>query len=293
MTADQQNEARAIFLDVDGTYAHHGVVPAANASAVRRARAAGHRVFVCTGRPLSLLPEHILAAGFDGTVTGAGAHVTVGDRVLRDQRFPAEIASRALRALDAHEATYVLEAPEAMYALPSLGERLGDLFATRTDPAVPGGTDVTDEVRRALDLRADLAGLSFGKITCFGASSPITEIAESIGPEVGSLPSSIPEMGHAAGEIHLSGVHKAVGIEAVIAYLGLPREMVVAVGDGANDVEMLAFAGVGVAISGGHPEALAAADRVAEGPQREGLTPLFAELGLFDGVGAPSFRHAR
>ncbi|NTV39192.1 MAG: HAD hydrolase family protein, partial [Demequinaceae bacterium] len=59
---------RAIFLDVDGTYAHHGLVPPAHAAAVRAARAGGHLVFLCTGRPVSLLPQHLTAAGFDGVV---------------------------------------------------------------------------------------------------------------------------------------------------------------------------------------------------------------------------------
>jgi hydroxymethylpyrimidine pyrophosphatase-like HAD family hydrolase len=47
-----------------------------------------------------------------------------------------------------------------------------------------------------------------------------------------------------------------------------------------NDLEMLEYAGVGVAIEGAHPRVLAAADRTAGGPRLEGLATAFAELGL-------------
>ena len=126
----------------------------------------------------------------------------------------------------------------------------------------------------------DLTGVSFGKVTCFDSPEPVASLAEQIGPEVGALPSSIPDMGDSAGELYLTWIHKAVGIQTVVDHLGLDREQVVAVGDGLNDLEMLEYAGVGVAIEGSDPRVLAVADLVAPGPQREGLTSAFAELGL-------------
>jgi hydroxymethylpyrimidine pyrophosphatase-like HAD family hydrolase len=75
MSSQQTVRPRAIFLDIDGTYADHGLAPEAHVTAVRTARRLGHLVFVCTGRPLSMVPGHILEAGFDGSITGAGARV--------------------------------------------------------------------------------------------------------------------------------------------------------------------------------------------------------------------------
>jgi hydroxymethylpyrimidine pyrophosphatase-like HAD family hydrolase len=128
----------------------------------------------------------------------------------------------------------------------------------------------------------DLTGASFGKITCFESPIPVISIAEHIGPEVGALPSSIPDMGDSAGEIYLSWVHKALGIRTVIDHFGINREDVVAVGDGLNDIEMLEFAGTAVAIEGSDPRVLRVADHAAAGPQQEGLKSLFVELGLVD-----------
>ena len=60
----------ALFLDVDGTYAHRGVVPAGHVAVVRAARARGHAVLLCTGRPRSMLQPRLLEAGFDGAAWG-------------------------------------------------------------------------------------------------------------------------------------------------------------------------------------------------------------------------------
>jgi hydroxymethylpyrimidine pyrophosphatase-like HAD family hydrolase len=126
----------------------------------------------------------------------------------------------------------------------------------------------------------DLTGASFGKITCFDSRVPVASIAGQLGPEIGVLPSSIPDMGDSAGELYLAWIHKALGIQTVIDHLGIDRSQVVAVGDGLNDIEMLEFAGTAVAIEGSDPRVLKVADLVAPGPHQEGLVSLFAELGL-------------
>ena len=86
--------------------------------------------------------------------------------------------------------------------------------------------------------------------------------------------------GRHAGELYQRGISKADGVAAVIAHLGIAREHTVAFGDGANDLEMVAFAGVGIAIEGSHPGLVAIADRIAAHPREEGLVAAFAELGL-------------
>lgn len=239
---------RAIFLDVDGTYAHHGIVPPAHEAAVRAARAAGHVVFLCTGRPVSLLPPHLTAAGFDGIVAGAGAHVTVGDAVVLDIRFPATLAARALSLLDA-------------------------------DPAFPHLAGLVDIVA-ALTPLEDLSGVGIGKITAFDGPVSMAIIAAQLGDGVAMFPSSIADLGVGAGELYLAHVNKAVGMQAAIARLGIRREDTIAFGDNLNDLEMIEFAGVGVAMATGLPEVIAAADLVTPGPDEDGIATAFAELGL-------------
>jgi len=272
---------RAVFLDYDGTYADHGVVPDGHVLAVRAARAAGHLVFLCTGRPRSMILSSVLDE-LDGFVAAAGGYVEMGGKLLADHRFPVGLAAQVVSLLDQHDVAYLLEAPDAVYGPPGVDRRLAALLLghlrSSDHPDREGPRDILD----ALRMSDDLTGASFGKITCFDCPVPVASIAEQIGPEVGALPSSIPDMGDSAGELYLSWIHKAVGIQTVIDHLGIDREQVIAVGDGLNDIEMLEFAGTSVAIEGSDPRVLKVADHVATGPHQEGLVSLFVELGLVD-----------
>ena len=52
------------------------------------------------------------------------------------------------------------------------------------------------------------------------------------------------------------------GLQETLNHLGLTRENSIAFGDGGNDTEMLAFAGIGVAMGNAWPDARAAADNI-------------------------------
>ena len=64
---------------------------------------------------------------------------------------------------------------------------------------------------------------------------------------------------------------KGRALAQVAGRLQIPRERVMAVGDGENDADMLAFAGLGVAMGQGHPAAKAAADLIAPPVEDDGL----------------------
>jgi hypothetical protein len=75
-------------------------------------------------------------------------------------------------------------------------------------------------------------------------------------------------------------VNKALAIERVCALLALTLAEAVAVGDAANDSEMLAGALCGVVVHGARPEVLAAADATCAGPDEAGVADVLEHFGL-------------
>ena len=67
---------------------------------------------------------------------------------------------------------------------------------------------------------------------------------------------------------------KAQALAFVCERLGIPQERTVAVGDGRNDVSMISWAGLGVAVEGSEPEVIVAADRTIPGPGHGGIQQL-------------------
>ena len=55
-------------------------------------------------------------------------------------------------------------------------------------------------------------------------------------------------------EIVPSGVNKRVGLDLLLKDLDIPREAVMAIGDGGNDLHIVSHAGIGVAMGNAVPE---------------------------------------
>jgi hydroxymethylpyrimidine pyrophosphatase-like HAD family hydrolase len=72
-------------------------------------------------------------------------------------------------------------------------------------------------------------------------------------------------------EIVPLGISKATGVEEVARPQGITAEDVVAFGDMPNDVPMLGWAGLGVAMGNAHPDAVAAADEVTASNTDDGV----------------------
>jgi len=71
---------------------------------------------------------------------------------------------------------------------------------------------------------------------------------------------------------------KAKALGLIAERTGILPSHIVAFGDGMNDVEMLRWAGLGIAMSNGDPLALAAADRIAPSNNEDGVAQLINEL---------------
>lgn len=269
---------KAVFIDFDGTFADHGRVPAEHVQAVRRARENGHRVLLCTGRPKSTVPHRLLESVFDGLVGAAGGYVEIGGTVLADRRFPPDLARHLVEVLISHDATFILEAPEALYGPPGIRERMREILDLTLGSV--GSQEGVDDLLNPLQATDDPGAHSFAKASVFGSPIPVGELAQMIGPAVGTVPNSVTGLRGHAGEIYLRDVNKAVGMALAASHLGIPQADTIGIGDGYNDLEMLARAGTAVVIDGAPPEVLALADHIVPGPAEAGLARAFAELGL-------------
>ncbi len=273
---------KAVFLDVDGTYMVGNEVPPSAADAVRAARANGHPVFLCTGRSLSEIYAHITEAGFDGVISAGGAVIDHDGRRLESHAYPPELLDRALAWLDAHGIDHILETDAAM--LGSAGTRAHlarivhpDLDAADLDALV--ATD-TDFIKPIVTLAGhDLDGVVH-KILLLGSDVPLDEVRAEFGAELDVIGDTIPRFGANMGELALPGVHKATAIERLLAEVGIDRADTIAFGDGTNDLEMLDYVAVGVAMGDSPAVVRDAADLVVPAASDEGLAIGFRRLGL-------------
>jgi Cof subfamily protein (haloacid dehalogenase superfamily) len=74
------------------------------------------------------------------------------------------------------------------------------------------------------------------------------------------------------------GVSKASGLEFLAERLGFSRERTIAFGDGENDVELLEWAGYGIAVDNAHERVKAAADWICPPAAAEGVAQVLEAL---------------
>jgi Cof subfamily protein (haloacid dehalogenase superfamily) len=247
---------KMLALDVDGTLVDfEDRMTDRVRSTVRAARDAGLHVVISTGRSTPGVMDAAGLLGFDeGLAVASNGAVTFS-------YSPVEILSTV--TFDARETVkLVLEhVPDAAVAVEEIGR------GYRINKAFPTG-EINGEM-----IVQSVAQLVAEPVTRVIIRSPgqsaedFTKLAQRLG-----LHGISYFVGYTAWlDLAPEGVSKASGLEAVCARLGVDPSEVLALGDGLNDLEMLRWAGRGVAMGGSPPQVIEAADDVTGSVYEDGL----------------------
>lgn len=283
-TAVPASVPRTVFLDVDGTLVTYGnVLPDSAVRAIKEARAASHRVYVCTGRSRAEMPEAIWRIGLDGMIGGNGAYVEDDGEVLLHQHLSREQCEKIVSWLRRRGLDFYLEANSGLYApstfretaRPAIrayaaGKGAAGASSMEVDDVFPGMVFTDDPVRD------DVNKISFLLV------SPDADLAAARQELPDLVIGSWGGSGHEPlfGDASCAGVSKRHAIDVLLAHRDADRQQAVAFGDAAVDIEMLEYCGTGVAMGNGSPAVKEAADLVTEDVEADGLAKAFEALGL-------------
>lgn len=262
---------KLIFTDIDGTLCdRNGVVPQSAIVAIQTARQNGHQVFLCTGRSKGEIYEKIFDIGFDGLIGGAGAYVECENKVLFHKCIDDNIVKELVDYFNTHKIAFVLESNKGVYMQEEDVEILKKIFKASNVE----NNDQAEEFMGILKPIGTAVEAEYvNKILFFNSSIGIAELQEAWKENLLVLPNSIGGFGDVSGEISDKNINKATGIQIVLEHLGKTKEAVIAIGDGPNDVEMLEFAGVGIAMGNSSEQLKLHADEI---------TDLLSENGLYN-----------
>lgn len=257
---------KLLATDLDGTLVgSSGLLSPRTRAALDACDAAGVPVVFVTGRPPRWLGR--VSEGRTGAAICANGALVVDLRsqaVLEATTFAPEtvldVATRMRSALPG--ATFGLETIDG-FAMESLYVRRYDIGPARVgelEDLVADGPEVVKILLRVANLRGDDL-LATARPLLADIASPTHSNAADGMLEIGAL-----------------GVSKAAPLGRLAEHLGVDVADVVAFGDMPNDVEMLRWAGQSYAMSGGHPEAVAAAKGVAPPCEEDGVAQVLEVL---------------
>lgn len=216
-----------IFFDIDGTILSHRNYKISNSTikAIRQARENGNLVFINTGRTFSEIDDEIKEVGFDGYVCGCGTYIYYNSSVLFHTTLDELTQQMIIQDLRDYKLEAVMEGSSAIYFNPN---------------------PQNDNLKFVMDMYKqkkfhvstwDDPDINFDKFCIWINSQEAANAFEQ------KYQDSFDFIHRDALflEIIPKGYSKATGIEFLLSHLNIPYENAYALGDSANDFDMLKY----------------------------------------------------
>ena len=252
-----------VFLDIDGTLldSRHNISPNTK-RLLNRLEKRGVPVILCSAR----YPDGVEFAARQAELCGpivcyGGGLILDGDRsILSDTGIEIQTAVRFKRFVDGHfpeliTSTYLYNVWLVDGAENPVIQREADVIQCRP---LAGNLETASQ---AMD--------HVHKLLCIGNPGQILRLQKEAAPLFPEL--ELLSSGAAYLEVLPKGVSKRAAVEILQAHYHLSRESSVACGDHFVDLEMLRYAGLGIAMGNAPEEVKAAADRVTASNDEEGV----------------------
>lgn len=264
---------RLLALDVDGTLldSQHQLPPRV-ARAVVAARESGLTVTLATGKLLRSIEPLLMTLGLSGPqicLNGAALMEDVGVPPL--SYAPLTDADR--RAVIAAVRRLAPETLISQFALDAI-------FVDESDRAHPSLPVFEEFGEQAPTLAGDLLAVAeppAAKILVVGSPERIAALHAQVAPLLGQrlyITTTMPIF----LEFFEFVANKGHALRLLRESLGVAREEVIAIGDGANDAPLLREAGLAIAMANGAPETRALAQIIAPSNDEDGVAVALERL---------------
>lgn len=255
---------KAAFFDVDGTLYSHTKQETCESTmkALQLLKEKGIKIFLATGRHLKQLEKFpVSAVAFDGYVTLNGQICTDSDKNL--------IFGSPIRGADAQYLLDIFEnkkRPLMIVEQDRMYINFIDEQVKKVQAVVSTGLPQIDEYRGA-EIYQFIGYVTKAEEEEFAKMIPNCKIARwfEYGIDI------ISKFGG-----------KVTGIRKMLEAYGLTREEIIAFGDGENDIEMLKFAGIGVAMGNAGDIVKERADYVTAHIDDDGVAKALKHFGLIE-----------
>lgn len=277
--------SKVIFLDVDGTITNYdNVIPESAKQAIKAARAAGNRVYMCTGRSKAENPPEIWEIGFDGMIGGNGSYVESDGEVVMHQLITLEQCKHIVDWLHSRGLEFYLESNNGLFASENFREASRPVLREYA-----GRKGAPKEQVENLEAEDVMHGMVFGGELYRDDLNKVSFILSSYQDHLDSV-DEFPDLkagtwggaGETAlfGDLGVKDITKAHAVNVLLDHLGASKEDTYAFGDAKVDIPMFEACGTSIAMGSGGDECKAAADYVTDAVDDDGLYNAFEHFGL-------------
>lgn len=255
-----------VAIDIDGTLinsAHNITKPVAEA--IQKVIASGTRIVLCTGRPYPGAKRYMNELGLtqegDYIINYHGALVqrTDSEQVVINHQLNHEDLLRWHDFAKTHAVNFQGVRGDSVYA-----EQLDFSPKSLIEPFV---NSMYLRIRKFADLDPEL---KYSKFVLQDEVAMLDALEKDLPVSFWDDYTIIRSMDDSI-EVLNKDASKGRTLRELAEHLNIPRERVMAIGDSGNDIDMIDYAGLGVAMGNAVPEVLAVADVVTSTNDEDGV----------------------
>lgn len=254
---------KALFFDIDGTLIDttRGIreIPEGVKRELKRIQDLGHKIFISSGRPKAMLNEMILSAGFDGYVLANGGYVEIDGQSIYENRMDHDFSKQTVKLLDELNCDYMIETADHIYLDQSHHELYEFFSRFNQGHMFMREFDIDEVLKKAIKIEINVLNKDREKVE------------NAISDKFGYVIAYDQHGTDNAFEIYSSTLSKAVGIQKVLDYYQIDKKDSYSFGDGINDIDMIKYCGVGVAMGNAVQELKEVADIICRPIDKNGL----------------------
>lgn len=265
---------KIIFFDVDGTLINfNGELQPSTIEALERTKKKGNKIIICTGRTMYQIQREVREYA-DGYVASTGAYVEYQGKKIYENFMSEEALSKVVEVMEWAQAELSGSGEDFMIMTPAYR----DILAERFSKYPPKVIEEFMEKGIVSDGNWDISKVK--RFNYEDSKKSIAQVRERLKDYCEVAGTSFEETESESGEIVCKGITKSHGMKILLEYLGKSREDSVAIGDGPNDLDMLEYAGLGIAMGNAREELIKKADYVTADIQEDGLYLAMEKFGL-------------
>lgn len=278
---------KIVFLDVDGTLIdYEAKCPDSAKEAVRKAREAGHKVYICTGCSKAEILQRDLPA-LDGMIGGNGAYVEDDGQVVMHQGLTAQQTRDIVDWCRKRGLGLYLESNAGMFCDDNMIVQGPEAMVKYTMGKGADLSQAKDSSSQFLSQMIHLPYEDMGRDDVNKISFILSAYQDHLDSAT-RFPDLIANTWGGKGEHALygdlgpAGITKKHAIEVLLTHLGADAADTISFGDAKIDLSMFELCAYNVAMGNGGTEIKAAADLVTADVNDDGLYKAFESLGLFE-----------
>ena len=256
---------KAAFFDIDGTLISFNthLIPDSTINAIKELRQQGIKIFIATGRPLSLisLPKDII---IDGIITLNGAFCISSDKkIIYKTSIPKEDINAIIRNQEETEHFPCQFTTQDNTAINFVNQQVIDLCKLINVP-IP-----------QIKPLEDIAKKDILQINIYVDKQKEEELQKTVFTHC-----EASRWNPHFADVNVKGIDKSTGIKHILEYYQIDVKETISFGDGGNDIPMLKYTHIGIAMGNASDEVKQAASYITDTVDNEGIAKALKHFSL-------------